>query len=124
MKQYEKNNFRIFSQLFLILTFFTILSYIFNLYLNQENFYFYYCDEVVNYDINLNGSSLNLNYVFSCDEPKYFYILDNPSLILSAENYYQQRPLYLLSAILIKVTLTGIFSVFQLTIPLVNQLSF
>ena len=124
MKQKNQNIFKIFSKFFFLISLFTIFSYILNLNLNQENFLFYYCDEVVNYRLNLKGRSFNFNYIFSCDEPKYFYILDNPSLLLSSENYYQQRPLYVLAAILIKSFFLNIFLVLDVSFELINQLSF
>jgi len=124
MRQGNVNIIKIFPKFFFLFLIFTIFSFIINLYLNHENFYFFYCDEVVNYNLNINNTIFNINYVFSCDEPKYFYILDNPSLILSSENYYQQRPLYVLVAILIKYIFSKIFLIFGISFTLINQLSF
>ena len=124
MIQDKQNIIKIFTKYFFVFSLFTIFSYFLNLYINQENFFFYYCDEIVNYKLNTKNSSFNINYIFSCDEPKYFYILDNPSLLLSSENYYQQRPLYVLAAIFLKYLFSSIFLIFDITFALINQLSF
>ena len=68
MIQDNQNIIKIFSKYFFLLSLFTIFSYFLNLYLNQENFFFYYCDEIVNYKLNTKNSSFNINYIFNFDD--------------------------------------------------------
>lgn len=110
---------------FLFSLFLTAIIYLYNLVINVQETNYFYCDEVINYQAKFFNNVFNFNYIFSCDEPKYFYILDNPHDLLNGQkNYYQQRPIYISFAIIIKYLITAVTNIFDIYFPFINQLSF